>query len=315
MAVSTLAGAVGVAGLGLLIAPASWAAEAVLWIARGASVWPQLGAFGAAGLGAVLVVVARWRMVRSAVVVVAAALALLYTVRGPDLPDPGVVVLDVGQGDAILIHSRGRFALVDGGPDELLLVDKLRQYGVTHLDLVVLSHVHADHATGLAALAGRFAIGEVWVASEPHETAASRRFLESVAGVEITTPEQGETVRLGELAIVVEGPVRRYASPNDQSMVLVVEGPARSMLLAGDVETFAQADLMYLRADVLKVPHQGAATSDPDWLALVGADVAVISVGPNQFGHPAPWVIDTLRDSGATVIRTDQAGDVAVPLD
>jgi competence protein ComEC len=86
------------------------------------------------------------------------------------------------------------------------------------------------------------------------------------------------------------------------------------MLLAGDIETIAQAELGYLRADVLKVPHQGAATSDTEWLRGVGADIAVISVGPNDFGHPADWVIAILEESGAAVVRTDLAGHVSVPL-
>jgi competence protein ComEC len=86
------------------------------------------------------------------------------------------------------------------------------------------------------------------------------------------------------------------------------------MLLAGDIETFAQADLGNLRADVLKVPHQGGATSDAQWLSTVDAELAVISVGPNNFGHPAQWVIEILRDSGAEVRRTDEVGDVIVDL-
>jgi competence protein ComEC len=86
------------------------------------------------------------------------------------------------------------------------------------------------------------------------------------------------------------------------------------MLLTGDIETVAQADLTRLRADVLKVPHQGAATSDPDWLVSVGASLAVVSVGTNQFGHPAEWVITELEESGAEVVRTDRDGDVVVPL-
>jgi competence protein ComEC len=85
------------------------------------------------------------------------------------------------------------------------------------------------------------------------------------------------------------------------------------MLLAGDIETFAQADLDHLGADVLKVPHQGAATSDAAWLSLVGSEMAVISVGPNQFGHPAEWVVDLLDETG-DLLRTDQVGDVMVDL-
>ena len=86
------------------------------------------------------------------------------------------------------------------------------------------------------------------------------------------------------------------------------------MLLPGDIEVFAQGELSHLRADVLKVPHQGAATSDRRWLEEVGADLAVVSVGPNQFGHPAEWVIEVLKASGAEVVRTDEVGDVVVPL-
>lgn len=85
------------------------------------------------------------------------------------------------------------------------------------------------------------------------------------------------------------------------------------MLLTGDIETYAQADLDHLRADVLKVPHQGGATSDAGWLSSVESEVAVISVGPNQFGHPAPWVVGLLRESNE-VIRTDEVGDVTIDL-
>jgi competence protein ComEC len=182
--------------------------------------------------------------------------------------------------------------------------------------LVVLTHVHADHATGLGGLVGRIPIGLVWAQTNPHETGASEqlfRLLEQ-ARVHVGAPAVGEVYRLGDLALSVDGPLRRYASPNDQSIVITVTGPTRSMLLAGDIETVAQDELGQLRADVLKVPHQGAATSDADWLRAVGADLAVISVGPNDFGHPADWVIATLEESGAAVVRTDQAGHVPVPL-
>ena len=86
------------------------------------------------------------------------------------------------------------------------------------------------------------------------------------------------------------------------------------MLLTGDIETFAQADLRHLRADVLKVPHHGGGTSDPGWLAGVGAETAVISVGENDFGHPVPWVVDVIESSGAEVLRTDELGDIVIDL-
>ena len=314
---STVVGAVGVAGPGFMVAPAAWLAEMVLALARGAAGWPQLSGALLLALGgmAVLVKLApRLRAVSAGAA--AAALLIVLTTPGVKLPPAGVIVLDVGQGDAILLHGGdGRFALVDGGPDESILVAKLRDMGVRELELVVLTHVHADHATGLAGVVDTFAVGEVWADTEPHTTTASRRLTEIIAArsIPMSAPEPGTSRRLGELDLVVEGPVRRYASPNDQSIVITVRGPTRSMLLSGDIETHAQADLDWLRADVLKVPHQGAGTSDGEWLASVESEVAVISVGSNDFGHPVDWVVELLGEHGE-VLRTDEDGDVVIDL-
>jgi len=247
----------------------------------------------------------------------AATIAFLLLAPARSLPEHGAVVLDVGQGDAVLLSGGpGSLALVDGGPDPVTLIENLDEYRVRALDLVVLTHAHADHALGLTALAGRIPIGEVWARTHPHETASSTDLfgLLSGVGIPVVEPSVGEEYRLGALTLAVDGPSRQYASSNDQSIVLTVRGPKRTMLLAGDIETYAQADLAHLRADVLKVPHHGAGTSDARWLEGVGADLAVISVGANDFGHPVEWVISTLEKSGATVLRTDLVGDVLVPL-
>jgi len=318
VAASTVIGAIGVAGPGFLVDIGAWLAGTVLWVARGASVWPQLDPWAVLATGIVLGVGARFRRTRPVLGVVGASLVVVLVLGiGARPPDPGVVVLDVGQGDAILLHGGdGRFALVDGGPDVTLILDGLRRYGVGALELVILTHVHADHATGLAGVIGAVPVGQVWTALDPHVTGASQRLLAGLGrfGIPLITPLVGQEYRLGELRLVVEGPIRRYASPNDQSLVVMVEGPAASMLLPGDIEVVAQAELSHLRADVLKVPHQGAGTSDPFWLESVAARLAVISVGPNQFGHPAPWVIEVLESAGARVLRTDEIGDVVVPL-
>lgn len=317
VAASTAVGAVGVAGLRFLIGPAAWLAGLVLALARGTAGWPQLGGWELSAvltLAAVTWVVPRLRVVSVSAASLALAVAMVTT--NISVPAGSVAVLDVGQGDAILIHGgEGRFALVDGGPDAIVLIDKLREYGVRSLDLVVLSHVHADHATGLAGIVETLAIGQIWADPEPHSTpSAAALFNETDRyGIPRSAPTPGQRWELGLLELVVEGPVRRYASPNDQSIVITVVGPAKTMLLAGDIETHAQADLDHLSADVLKVPHQGAATSDAEWLASVGFETAVISVGPNQFGHPADWVVELLDETGE-LFRTDEVGDVVVDL-
>jgi len=308
VAASTLIGAVGVAGPLFLLHIAAWLADLVLLLARGAAIWPQLESVPLLTILLAGFVTVRFPWSRSLVAVGGAVVVVvLVLVGGSPVPDPGVIVFDVGQGDAILIHGGDdSYALVDGGPDALILADRLREYGVDRLDLVVLTHVHADHATGR----------QVWMRADPHVTAALEGLTSALVdyGVPVVEPQVGDTFRLGSLRLVVEGPLRKYASPNDQSLVLTVLGSTRTMLLPGDIEAFAQGELSHLRADVLKVPHQGAATSDRGWLEEVGADLAVISVGPNQFGHPAEWVIEVLEGSGAEVVRTDEVGDVVVPL-
>src|SRR5690606_17648445 len=190
-------------------------------------------------------------------------------------------------------------------------------YGVQAIDLVVLSHVHADHATGLEAVLGRRTVAAVWLPEPPHATPASRHIAELVEtlGVPASAAPVGQVIQWDDLVIEVLGPLRRYASPNDQSVVLRIGRPGGPrLLLTGDVEVFAQRDLSGLEAEILKVPHQGGATSDLEWLASVGADEALISVGPNDFGHPADDVIAALSAAGARVRRTDRDGDLVVSL-
>ena len=105
-------------------------------------------------------------------------------------------------------------------------------------------------------------------------------------------------------------------SPNDESVVLrIIDGPW-SVLFTGDAEVPAQRDLLEdgdpVQATVLKVPHQGGDTSDPAFFDAVGAAVAVVSVGPNEYGHPNPGVLATLAAEGMFLVRTDLAGDVTV---
>jgi len=102
------------------------------------------------------------------------------------------------------------------------------------------------------------------------------------------------------------------ASPNDQSIVLLVSAGGPTVLFPGDIEAIAQRELGPLPADIMKVPHQGAATSDLDWLAASAGSVAIVSVGPNGFGHPASSVLRHLQEAGAEVRRTDEEGDIGI---
>lgn len=313
VAVSTSTGGIGaLLGVPALVGLAVWLAELVLTIARLADGFPALGWWGSgvALVVVVLVAVRRWRRV-GAVVAVASTVAL---VMGATVPHgPSLVALDVGQGDAVLLTGvAGARILVDGGPDPRALAERLRVHGVDRLDVVVISHRHADHVTGLDAVWGHLEVGEVWHVADPALAPVLDRV--RAEGIPLRTPSPGEWYRVGGIELEVLGPVRRYVSPNDASLVVVAHVNGVAVGLVGDIETWAQADLGPIDVDVLKVPHQGAATSDPEWLAASAGSVAVISVGPNGFGHPAEWVVEVLEEAGAVVCRTDTEGDVVVPL-
>lgn len=295
--------AVGLAGIVIAVASVASSVPGVGW--------PGLGLMVAIGLG---LGHRRSRLLALCGLAVSIVIALLPTVGDPPA---SVSVLDVGQGDSILLRGNdGETVLIDGGPDPTVLARKLSRLGIRRLDLVVVSHRHADHVAGLAGVLGVLEVGEVWWA--PHDELGSMEEVLALAArhaIPVREPTAGQQYRIGSIGIEVLGPTRRYASPNDASLVLVATINGRTVGLVGDVETFAQADLGPLRVDVLKVPHQGAATSSRQWLAASAGLVSVVSVGPNDYGHPAPWVIETLEAAGSVVCRTDRDGDVVIALD
>ena len=110
------------------------------------------------------------------------------------------------------------------------------------------------------------------------------------------------------------GPDRRYATDNDGSIVLLISVGETQALLPGDIGEVAQRDLPPVRPDLLLVPHHGAATTDLGWLQETVGPVAVISVGPNSYGHPDPAVLGALAEAGAQVLTTWEQGDIAIAM-
>ncbi|MDH3498638.1 MAG: ComEC/Rec2 family competence protein [Acidimicrobiia bacterium] len=312
---ATIMGAAGVlVPLRAPMAGAVMLADIVLAVARVGAGLPGVGPWSAA-VPLLFVVASRVRTLRVPAIVVAIVLAATLVRPTHVLPNSAVVFFDVGQGDAAAIRTpNGGTILVDGGPDAVVLDQKLAQRGIERVDLLIVSHSHRDHIDGLAAVIGRRPVGRIWHSDPPDDGGSLRALIQRAerAGVVVEVPDAGTVVDFGGLLIEVVGPVRRYASPNDQSLVVRIRFARGDVLFTGDIERFAQADLPAPVATVLKVPHQGAATSDPDWLAAIGASLAVVSVGPNTYGHPSREVIDSLEQAGARVRRTDALGDILV---
>jgi competence protein ComEC len=291
-------------------------AHLILEVARTVGEWPQLGATETAALAAVAGL-AWWARVRWAAAVAVAVVALVAAMPPGPPAEPTVVFLDVGQGDAVLLlDPSGAVMLMDGGRDPGVLRDGLRRYGVKHIDLLVASHGDADHVGGLAELASSIPIGRLWVP----DYASTGAILDDVIdearqrGVPVDLVGAGDSAHLGGFSLEVLGPARRYATDNDGSVVLFVSAAGHTVLLPGDIEATAQRSIGPQHPDILLVPHHGAGTTDPDWLAETLGPVAVVSVGPNTYGHPAPETMEVLDASSTEVHTTWEEGDVVVPL-
>jgi competence protein ComEC len=231
--------------------------------------------------------------------------------------------LDVGQGDAALVTSpAGVTMLVDAGPDETQVATDLSALGVKRLDVVVATHPHADHIAGLPAVLARFPVGLLLEPGCPDDSPFQVELQRAIEaeGTPVRHPRAGEGLVVGDIQVEVLSPgscwVGTASDPNNDSLVLLVSLGGDTVLLTGDLEEPAQEVLLERGlapdVDVLKVPHHGGATSLEAFFDAVDAEVAVVSTGPNTYGHPVPEVLGWIRETGARVIRTDLAGDVVV---
>lgn len=254
-----------------------------------------------------------------------------------------IIFLDVGQGDAILIRTpRGRTALIDGGgsprsaeqPDDFFDVGKhrimpyLRHRGIRQIDVLINSHPHEDHLQGLVAVMRERQIGHVIDAGDFEDTITYREYKEIIAERSLAyhIVAQHDVIQLepGIYFEVLHPPIDdsgNLQGLNNRSLVLRLVTPHGNVLLTGDIERAGQQELLWggekqdLTARMIKVPHHGSGRDlERRFIDAVRPEVAIIQVGKNAFGHPAPAVIEAYRERGAQVLRTDQHGAVTVRL-
>ena len=228
--------------------------------------------------------------------------------------------LDVGQGDAVLIRSGGRAALVDTGPSDAI-VGRLRQLGVDTVDLLVSSHNHADHIGGADAILDALPVRFYLENGVPVTTRSYERVLERVerTGVPYLAPRpRGFTLGKARLRIVPSPAGADRDDQNDNSLAIVVELGAFRALLTGD-SGVAQihrllADTLIGDVDLLKAAHHGSRDGvTPAWLFRTRPEVVVISLGArNPYGHPHAFALRYYCAGGRRVYRTDRHGDVAI---
>lgn len=267
----------------------------------------------------VLVAVA-WRLRHRWVL---AGTLLLVFVIVTSVPRPGgwppsdwwFAVCDVGQGDASVVRTREHAAVViDVGPDAAAIRRCLRRLDVQRVDVLVLTHFHADHVEGIRGLLDVAEVGQV-LRSPSTEPVMEYQRTAAVLRRPMQVIQQGDRMHVNGISFDVLWPTSQHLSgdPNTDSVVLLVRSPRGRILLGADANTEAQIRFASPVVDVLKVPHHGSRYQSADFLSSTHARLAIVSVGAgNDYGHPATGTMGILRAMGAVALRTDRVGSVAV---
>jgi competence protein ComEC len=241
-----------------------------------------------------------------------------------------VKVLDIGQGDAILIRAAGQTVLVDTGDigTRDKLVEYIKKEGITTIDKVIITHPHADHLGGMLGILENFKVSQIYDSGQTTTTALYRKYLSLVQKKEIpfTVLTAGTEIEItDEIKLKVFAPEKPFITESDlnnNSVVTKLMYRNFSMLLTGDAEKESEARMLKayrteLKSNVLKVGHHGSNTSSSvDFLKAVAPEVAVISLGANNdYHHPHPTTLKRYEEAKVKVYRTDTNGTVTINSD
>jgi competence protein ComEC len=265
---------------------------------------------------------ARRRLLAAAALAALVGGAWSYAPRTSAPPPEGlrITFLDVGQGDATLVQVPQGAVLIDQGPPEARVADRLLGLGVRRLALLVITHPSRDNIGGAEEVIRRLRVDLVLHPALPFDDPFGRPALAEARrrGIPVRVARAGRRYALGALRLAVLWPpdgTRRSDDPNDHATVLLASYRSVDALLPADAESNVTLPLRLGPVEVLKVGHHGS--SDPRLPQLIGElrpTVAVISVGAgNTYGHPAPSTLAAL--SRTRVYRTDRHGQVILESD
>jgi len=245
-----------------------------------------------------------------------------------ELNDLKVHYIDVGQADATLFQftydDKPFTILYDAGDwNKNDLVQYLSTQNITFIDLIIISHPHADHTGQLADVIDTFGVGEVWLSGNTSTSETFQQGLEAVlaSDADYYEPRAGDVFDIGPLTIDVLHPSSISGKFNEESISLLLTYGNIKFVFTGDAGTNEELEMMNreinIEADILSLGHHGSNTStDPGFLQAVNPEIAIYSAGTgNSYGHPHPEVVSRVQDAGITLYGTDVHGTILVTTD
>ena len=251
--------------------------------------------------------------------------------RDVTLPSWKLTVIDIGQGDAILITTpSGRNILIDSGPNDRkdsgkdIIVPYLRHSGILTLDALVVTHADADHFGGTLGIVGSFPVKELWVSEcarlEPKPAWIKTMAVALERGIPLRDISRGFTWSDNSIEIRALHPVSAgtCGETNEESITFRVKGLGHSAVLTGDLTVAGERKIlksgMFLKSDVLKLGHHGSKTSSSrNFLTAVEPKLALVSSGrKNRFHHPHKQVVERLDSLGIPYLNTANRGTITV---
>lgn len=270
----------------------------------------------------------------SVFIVIAAAAVLSFVAFNASAQSDGllrVYFMDVGQGDAELIDFNGKQVLIDGGPDSRIIheLGKVMPFYDHSIDLVILTHPHADHVSGLIEVLKRYEVGQIVENYTPYNTAGYAEWNKEKSSIPTVQARAGQIIDLGSGAkLTILYPFNPDAddqealkNPHDAMVVFRLDYGNESVLFTGDAEAKTEYKLIASGANLstqfLKVGHHGSKTSTTeDFLKAVDPVLAFIEVGKkNRYGLPYQRILDRLENYGIKYYRTDIDGTIELILD
>ncbi len=237
-------------------------------------------------------------------------------------------VIDVGQGDSILIRTAGGDMLIDSGPGnaEDELKDYLTSLEVTDIEYAVFTHPDADHIGNADMILTDYTVSNVIMPSKESKSKTYQRMMTALdaSGANLITPEPELEFTLGSMTVTILAPIsEKYSDTNNYSVVMRLDFGETSFMMTGDAEKDSELEMLgkysadIFNCDVLKVGHHGSSTStSTEFLNAVSPAIALISCGKgNTYGHPYAATLQKLENVGAQIYRTDEQGSIVLVSD